>query len=126
METKRQNRSIARLYVLPILVCILLATTVWVAVMRIGYTERFDDIPVTITGLNETQFELKAKDKVSGVRFRGNRNSFSDVNENEIKAYADVSALKEAGSYEVMLTFSCPSDITLEEPIYFTVELVKK
>ena len=123
MDTRKQNRSIMRLYVLPIAVCILLALVIWLSVMRIGYTERFDDIPITVSGVDE-RFDLKASNTVSDVEFRGNRKSFSAVQKKDIRAYADLSALKEPGIYEVALTFSCPAAIELEEPIYFTVELV--
>ncbi len=123
---KREKISVLRKYILPIFVCLLLAVLVWISVMKIGYTKEFDGITVVVTGVDTERFELKAKSTVDGVRFRGDKNRFADVKSKDIKAYVDVSALTEAGVYEIALTFATPSDIELEEPVYFTVELVEK
>ena len=126
MNTKREKTPILRNYVLPIFICLLLAVFVWLSVMKIGYTKEFDGVPVTVTGLDGERFELKAAGTVDDVCFRGNKSTFYNVKNKDIKAYADVSALTESGVYEVALTFSTPSDIELEEPVYFTVELIAK
>lgn len=101
--------------------CILAAVVIWLYVMNVenpDYEQTIESVPVTIINAEEIEINnsltiYSGYDVTVNVTVQGRKNLVSDITADDIKLTADVSGIKEAGTYALDIKSDIPDGVKL-------------
>ena len=115
--------------------CILAAVVIWLYVMNVenpDYEQTIESVPVTIVNAEEIELDnsltiYSGYDVKVNVTVQGRKNLVSKITADDIKLTADVSGIKEAGTYTLNIKADIPDGVKLVSMSrYYTVFIDKK
>ena len=95
--------------------CLLLAFVIWYTVVSLDNTDSelvFKSVPVQIDGEN-TLSVLSGSGSFVDITVSGKRSIISKLNDEDIKAYVDISDINSAGSYKLEIKTDVPDGIAV-------------
>lgn len=119
---KKKVSFVKRFRLIPKIICLLAAFIIWIYVMEVDspdYEATFEDVPVTVVGLSDLDTNnlsvFSGQDTLVDVTVKGQKSVIAKNSVSDISVTADVSQIKDAGSYDVTLSFDMPSGLTFSE-----------
>ena len=120
---KKKGRKLG---IIPRLLCLVVATVIWLYVMymhRTDFEVVIEDVPIELRGedriLEKYDLEVVDGDFTVDITIRGKKSVIDTYTKGNIKAYADIRNISNAGDFEMEIQYDIPyySFITVKTDI---------
>ena len=120
---KKKGRKLG---IIPRLLCLVVATVIWLYVMymhRTDFEVVIEDVPIELRGedriLEKYDLEVVDGDFTVDITIRGKKSVIDTYTKGNIKAYADIRNISNAGDFEMEIKYDIPyySFITVKTDI---------